>query len=488
MWNIKLLPVNHSFAGVDGENLLSALRGQGFAPDAPCGGHGSCGKCKVLVNGIEQLACQTVIDRDMTVVLPKTVEKTRVLEHGLDVAVPMQPVKPGYLLAFDIGTTTVVGYLLDEQGRELASASMLNPQEPFGADVISRIQLALNGEADAMTGCIREGLTALTQEVCRKADIETAQIGVVSVVGNPCMQQLFLGLPVNNLASVPFAPSIKASNIQPAKDIVSLWENAVLLTPPDISGYVGADTMGCVLSARLYASDEVTLMVDIGTNGEMVLGSKTRMTACSTAAGPALEGAKIKFGMRGAPGAIDHVWVENGQLSCSVIGEGDAKGICGSGLIDAAACLLELGLLNARGRLQTEDELEGERVVRLTDSVYLTQNDIREVQMAKGAIAAGISLMAGKLGIEIAQIDRVLLAGAFGSFLRPESACRIGLLPPDLRGRIMAVGNAAGSGAKMMACSQEEFSRTDELISRIEFIELASLPDFQREFAKNMRF
>ena len=212
------------------------------------------------------------------------------------------------------------------------------------------------------------------------------------------------------------------------------------------------------------------------------------MTACSTAAGPALEGAKIRFGMRGAPGAIDHVWVEDGKIRCSVIGGGEAKGICGSGLIDAVASLLELGLLNARGRLLADEEADGERIARLTDTVYITQNDIREVQMAKGAIAAGISLMARELGIEISQIDKVLLAGAFGSFLKPESACRIGLLPDELLKKITAVGNAAGSGAKMMACSKDEFARTDELISHIEFIELASLPDFQREFAKNMRF
>ena len=488
MYQIHLTNTGETIPAQQGDNLLELLRAHGLAPEAPCGGHGTCKKCGVLVDGVEQLSCQTIIDRDMTVTVPEKTAKTNVLEQGLDVSVPMDPARPGYLLAFDIGTTTVVGYLLDESGKELASASMLNPQSPFGADVISRIQLALNGDADAMTACIRVGLAKLTQEACRKAGVEPSQIGVVSVVGNPCMQQLFLGMSVKNLATVPFAPSITASNITSAKDIVPIWENAVLLTPPDIAGYVGADTMGCILSTRMYASDEITLMVDIGTNGEMALGNKARMTACSTAAGPALEGAKIKFGMRGAPGAIDHVWVEDGALRCSVIGDGEAKGICGSGLIDAVASLLELGLLNARGRLQTPDELDGERIARLTDTVYITQNDIREVQMAKGAIAAGISLMAQALGIEISQIDKVLLAGAFGSFLKPESACRISLLPPELLDKITAVGNAAGSGAKMMACSKEEFSRTDALISHIEFIELASLPDFQREFAKNMRF
>ena len=485
---VYITNLKQSVSATDNMVLLSLLRSHNLVLEAPCGGHGTCGKCKVLVDGVEQLACQTIVDRDMTVTLPEKAEKTNVLEAGLDVTVPMNPVKPGYLLAFDIGTTTVVGYLLNEQGRELSSASMLNPQEPFGADVISRIQLALNGEAEVMTACIREGLAKLTQEACGKAGVEPSQIGVVSVVGNPCMQQLFLGLSVKNLATVPFAPSITKSNVKPAKEVVPLWKNAVLLTPPDISGYVGADTMGCILSSRMYAGDEITLMVDIGTNGEMALGNKARMTACSTAAGPALEGAKIKFGMRGAPGAIDHVWVEDGKIQCSVIGSGVAKGICGSGLIDAVASLLELGLLNARGRLLTDEEVDGERIARLTDTVYITQNDIREVQMAKGAIAAGISLMARELGLEISQIDKVLLAGAFGSFLKPESACRIGLLPAELLKKITAVGNAAGSGAKMMVCSKDEFTRTDELISHIEFIELASLPDFQHEFAKNMRF
>ena len=244
---VYITNLKQSVSATDNMVLLSLLRSHNLVLEAPCGGHGTCGKCKVLVDGVEQLACQTIVDRDMTVTLPEKAEKTNVLEAGLDVTVPMNPVKPGYLLAFDIGTTTVVGYLLNEQGRELSSASMLNPQEPFGADVISRIQLALNGEAEAMTACIREGLAKLTQEACGKAGVEPSQIGVVSVVGNPCMQQLFLGLSVKNLATVPFAPSITKSNVKPAKEVVPLWKNAVLLTPPDISGYVGADTMGCIL-------------------------------------------------------------------------------------------------------------------------------------------------------------------------------------------------------------------------------------------------
>ena len=252
---------------------------------------------------------------------------------------------------------------------------------------------------------------------------------------------------------------------------------------PDISGYVGADTLGCVLATGMHEKEEITLLVDIGTNGEMVLGNSKRMIACSTAAGPALEGAQIRFGMGGAPGAIDHVWLENGEVKCSVIGGGEAKGICGSGLIDAIAVGLETGLLNKRGRIQNE-----ERELRLTEEIWLTQEDIRQVQLAKGAIRTGITLMAGQLGLEPADIEKVRLAGAFGSFMDPKSACRIGLLPEELLGRIEAVGNAAGSGAKMLACDKKLLAVTPKLVERIEFLELANLPEFPRTFAMAMNF
>lgn len=365
---------------------------------------------------------------------------------------------------------------------------MLNPQTTFGADVISRIQAALRDDLMQETAAIRDGMTYLIQSVCAEADIAPEEIGVVSVVGNPAMQQLFLGISTQNLVEIPFAPVLTEAKTVPCKDILPVCLNADLLIVPDISGYIGADTMGCILSTQMYKSEEISLMVDIGTNGEMVLGNKERMVACSTAAGPALEGANIQFGMRGTAGAIDHVRLENGNLQCSVIGSGNAKGICGSGLIDAVAALLEAGLLNKRGRIQSTQELDGQRIVRLTSEIYLTQNDIREVQLAKGAIAAGIELMAQYLSITLEQIDKVLLAGAFGSFMDAENACRIGLLPEVLQGKIEAVGNAAGSGAKLLACDKDMLPLTQVLAEKIEFLELASLPNFQRVFAKNMNF
>ena len=487
-YHITLPDRNTVITTEEGITLLSALTAAGLGVSAPCGGYGTCGKCKVLVDGVEQLSCQTIVDRDMKVALPEA-EKATVLTDGIDTEIPMNPLKEGYLLAVDIGTTTVACYLLDGvTGQKLANASMLNSQAPFGADVVSRIQAARKGKMQPLTDCIRECLTELTWNVCREANIHPEQIGVVSIVGNPAMQQLFMGIPTDNLATVPFDPVLTESKTLPAKDYLPVCENAVLLVVPDISGYVGADTMGCILATRQYEAEEMTLMVDIGTNGEMVLGNKDRLVACSTAAGPALEGANIHFGMRGAPGAIDHVWLENGEIQCSVIGGGKAKGICGSGLIDAMAVLLDAGIIDLRGRILTPEETDGQKVVYMTPEIYLTQEDIREVQLAKGAIAAGIELMAQQIGVTLDDIQKVLLAGAFGTFMDAENACRIGLLPRALSGKSTAIGNAAGSGAKLMACNKEEFARTQELIKRIEFLELASLPKFQRTFARNMRF
>ena len=257
---------------------------------------------------------------------------------------------------------------------------------------------------------------------------------------------------------------------------------------PDIAGYVGADTVGAVLATKLDSAEDNVLLVDIGTNGEMVLRANGQMAACSTAAGPALEGAKITFGMRGAPGAIDKVWLEDGELRSHVIGDTEATGICGSGLIDAVASFLDLGLINKRGRIQSTKETNGQRVLYLNDDIYLTQNDIHEVMLAKGAIAAGVELLAKTLGIEVSDIDRVLLAGAFGSFLNADNACRIGLLPAGLEGKATAVGNAAGVGACRMALSRAEFERTAELLKHIQFVELANLPDFMTVFARRMGF
>lgn len=474
---------NRRIFASSGTKLMDALTAAGVRLDAPCGGHGRCGKCKVLADHAPVLACQTVVDRDMTLEIPQE-EGLRIAQTGLCGEKSLDPVREGHLVAFDIGTTSVVCFLHHgKTGEELAKSSMLNPQTLFGADVICRVQAALRGNMEQLTALVRSGMTTLIETVCADGDVSPRQIGVVSVVGNPAMQQLFLGICPDNLSRVPFAPVLTEAKAIPCKDILPVCQNAQLLIVPDISGYIGADTVGCVLSTAMYKEDQITLMVDIGTNGEMVLGNKDRMIACSTAAGPALEGANIQFGMRGTEGAIDHVWLENGALCYSVIGGGEAKGICGSGLIDAVAVGLDTGLLNKRGRIQNHDH-----VYPLTDHVYLTQEDIRQVQLAKGAVYAGIVLMAKQLGLALEDIQKVRLAGAFGSCMNPESACRIGLLPEEFLDRIEAIGNAAGTGAKMLAWDKNMLSLTQELTEKIEFLELATLPEFPKTFAVAMNF
>lgn len=480
---IELSGKNQKIAVKAGENLLNALVKSGIYPDAPCGGNGKCGKCKVIVNGVEVLACKTTVDRDMTVTLPQ-MEELHILPESICVEQTINPLQEGYLLAFDIGTTSVVCSILDgKTGALLAKSSMLNPQTPFGADVITRTQAALRGALGQLTALIRNGMTELIQTVCKEAGVLPEQIGVISVVGNPAMQQIFLGICPENLAKLPFEPVLTEAQAISCQEILPICPRAILLIVPNIAGYVGADTVGCLLSTKLYKQDEPTLLVDIGTNGEMVLGNKDRMIACATAAGPALEGANIQFGMRAAAGAIDHVRLENGKVVCSVIGGRGAKGICGSGLVDAVAVGLKLGLINKRGKILTDDH-----IFQLTEDIYLTQEDIRQVQLAKGAICAGIALMVEQLGLKIGDIQRVQLAGAFGSFLNPENACRIGLLPGQLLEKIEIVGNAALSGAKMLALDKTLLPFTQNLTKKTEFLELASLPSFSKAFAKAMLF
>ena len=477
-YHVKVLPAGSVIRSQPGAVLLDALRKAGFLVDAPCGGQGTCGKCKVTVDGKPVRSCSFRVDRDLTVELPRQ-EKLHILESGSSGLTPEKAVGDSFYAAFDIGTTTLVCVLMDDAGKTVAAESMTNPQTAFGADVVSRIGLGMKGHGDAMTGAVRAAMEALLTACCKTAGCAPDRIRVISVVGNPCMQQLFLGVALDNLATVPFAPVITQAKAVSAGAYLPMCAEATLLIVPDLSGFVGADTVGGILAAGLRESEDTVLLVDIGTNGEMVLSHKGRTVACSTAAGPALEGANIQFGMRAAAGAIDHMTKEN----IHVIGGGRAKGICGSGLVDAVAVMLETGALNRRGRVQTEN-----RKYSLTEEVYLTQEDIRQVQLAKGAIAAGIQLMAAHLGIGLEEIDRCILAGAFGSYMDPDHACRIGLLPEQLRGKTVAGGNLALEGAKLLAADKAYLPLAQRLIQDVEVLELASLPDFRRCFAQNMFF
>ena len=453
-----------------GENLLKLLQRHGLISDAPCGGKGTCGKCKVTVNGQEVLACKRAVDTDLEVVLPET-KKTEILTGG--VAVTTSPDgQDDAVLAFDVGTTTVVAYLLDgHTGKLLAQSSCVNPQTRFGADVISRIQYAMNEDANEVSRVLKVALAALTMDVAEKGGIHPRKLTKVCLVGNTAMHHLLLGIDPKSLTTPPYMPKVSQA-LEMKADFLPINPGAVLRVLPNIAGFVGADTVGCLVATRFDKLEDLTLMIDIGTNGEMVLGNKDGFLACSTAAGPAFEGAKIECGMRGAEGAIDHVWLEEEELRFSVIGGGEATGLCGSGLLDLVAALLAREDIDESGRMD-------EKTFQLEDTrVYLTQKDVREVQLAKAAIRAGIELMCKKRGVRPEKIQKVYLAGAFGNYLDPASACAIGMIPPCLQEKIQPIGNAAGEGAKLCALSTREFEYSKLLAEKAEFLELASMKEF----------
>ena len=478
-YTVLFQPNNVSVSVDAGVTLLQAQIEAGLHPDAPCGGKGTCGKCKVNLGGQEVLSCQTPVDRDMVVTIPQS-QEANILTEGIKT----QLIADGchdYVLAFDIGTTTVVAYLLDgKTGALLANASCMNPQSQFGADVISRIQHALDGGAEELRDCVRAALGKLTRKTAKIAGIEPAQIGVAAIVGNTAMHHLLLCIDPQPLVTPPYMPNVFEALELDAEGILPIGGKVRVL--PNIAGFVGGDTVGCMVATRFDKLEELTLMIDIGTNGEMVLGNKDRRIACSTAAGPAFEGAKISCGMRGAEGAVDHVWLEDGQVKYHVIGDAEVKGLCGSGLLDLVAVLLDNETIDESGYLEDDAyQLDGSCVI-------LTQKDVREVQLAKAAIRAGIELMAGKLGVEIEDIRQVYLAGAFGNYMNPASACRIGMIPPTLLERVVPIGNAAGEGSKLCAANYDEFKYSQSLASNTEFLELASMPEFQDCYVDALEF
>lgn len=416
-------------------------------------------------------------------------------------------------MAFDIGTTTVVGYLVDLSGGEvLETASSLNPQSAFGGDLMSRIAFAQESPSNVrqLHARILQLLNGQIEEVCAKAGVPRDQIYKVVAVGNTAMHHLFLGIDPTFVGQAPYAPSVRRSLRVTARELgLRVHPNAPVFLLPLVAGFVGADTVGMVLATRIYESRETRIAVDIGTNGEVVIGSRQGLTACSAPAGPALEGAQIQCGMRGAHGAIDRVWVDR-DVVYHVIGDGPPLGVCGSGLLDAIAGMLDAGILDPSGRLHAEppsrvtDGLRC-RVTALPDGmpafvlawgtetaagkdILLTQADIRQVQLAKGAIRSGIAMLQRLRDAPDEQVEELMLAGGFGNYLNIRSAIRIGLIPDLPRDRISYVGNAAALGAQMALVSETERRRADDLARRIQHVSLADHPDFQDVFLKAVTF
>lgn len=415
-------------------------------------------------------------------------------------------------IAFDIGTTSIVGYLLNvETGEQKAVVSMLNPQTQYGGDVINRANYAIEEGVSILTDAVRKGLNQLISQAAEKAGIDTNDIFLATIVGNTCMHHLYLGISPKALVQAPYNPVLSEKLEMKAKELdMKINPNGRVMILPNIAGFVGADTTGVLIATKFDQIEEMTLAIDIGTNGELVMGTKDRMIACSTAAGPAFEGAKIKCGMRGMEGAIDHYEMDGTTFKYSVIGNITPQGICGSGLMDIVSVLLDAEIIDESGKLIPKEDakspaavanidrltkINGERVFVLyqdekdpDQTIFLSQQDVREVQLAKAAMAAGIDLMAETLGIEVTDVKKVMIAGAFGNYMSPRSACRIGLIPQELLDRITPIGNAAGEGAKIAALNYHEFHKSEKITKNIEFLELATRPDFQDCFIDHLNF
>ena len=421
-----------------------------------------------------------------------------------------------HALAFDLGTTTVVATLIDVgTGTPVAVASMLNKQQPFGADVISRISATMLDAAalPRLTGLAAQTLQELADDVCEQAGIEPAQVYEVALAGNATMTSIALGVDPEPLGVAPFILAAQSYPEMPAAELgLEVHPDARATVFPALGAYVGGDLVAGMLATGMTRDRRLRLLIDVGTNCEVVLGSADGVVCTAAPAGPAFEAAQIACGMRAAEGAIEVVRLRDGAVELDVIGDAEPAGICGSGLVDAAAELVRVGLLDKSGRFVSQEEaarIEPELVSRLTaradgtrifvlhwasgegdveGAVYLSQRDVRELQFAKAAIATGWRLLVEDLGIAETEIQQVLLAGSFGSYLSPSSAIRIGLVPKLALPRIVAAGNVAGEGAKMALLSLQERHAAEAMLDEVRYIELSDRPDFNDRFVEQLAF
>lgn len=486
---ITVLPHNIKISVAAGANLLDALTQNGFFIPATCGGRGSCGKCAVKCRVADTenyqtvLSCHTSVVADMTVLLDADSEGglwkiSDLCEHT--------PKSAGMLL--DIGTTTLAACLVDKKtGETLAKASALNPQGAFGADVLSRITAFGDGKGAQMQAAVLDATNRLLQNFSGTG----TEIDDLIVVGNPTMLHLFLGVDPTGIGSYPFTPAFTDTKNLAGSDIGLNVSRVRLL--PSISAYLGSDVSVGILACEMQKTNKTQLFMDLGTNGEIVLAHDGKLYAASTAAGPALEGANLSCGMGGVAGAIDRVWCENGQLHFTTVENVPVRGICGSGLIDLFALLLDEGILDETGAFSEECDsplfhhLEDD-CFYLTPEIYLSQDDVRQFQLAKAAIAAGVEALLTHCGVSPEQVERVFLAGGLGYYMSPAKAARTGLLSPTLLSRTQIVGNTALAGARLCLLDEKKQIEIDSICAQTETVELSFSPVFAQAYIENMGF
>jgi uncharacterized 2Fe-2S/4Fe-4S cluster protein (DUF4445 family) len=451
--------------------------------------------------------------------LPMILEKTG--EHGAAVVHDntllawqrKDELEQAFGLVFDLGTTTLVGKLIDlNSGVEVAAVSRLNSQVKYGSDVISRLKFIKSnrGGLSKINKLLVQDLIGITERLLEVEGLRQRDIFIAVAAGNTTMQHILLKIDPGSIAGAPFAPVLTDGLVIKANDIgLGLHPEALLYVIPVKSGYIGGDLISMIIASGAAEQEkQIILGLDLGTNGEIFLGNRSRLMTCSAAAGPALEGARISSGMTARTGAIEGVRTEGGRLLYRTIGNIKSKGLCGSGLVDLTAVLLHCGIIDREGLIcqqpaDAENAL-GERVIQKDDifdflvaspkesydqrNIYLTQRDVRELQLAKGAVAAGIEILMKEMQIGINDIDRIYLAGALGNYINPYSAMRIGMIPTVDVEKIKSLGNAASTGASMVLLSKSYWQKTIELSRSISYIELSIHPEFTEHFINNLDF
>ena len=480
-----------------------------IAPAFVCGGHGKCGKCRIIVasgaaspvspeerrllgdddvgRGV-RLACMTRIEGDIRLAsYSYAASGGEIRIAGELPAFRRIPAFKKYGIALDIGTTTLAAILYDADGAVIASGGSMNPQSKYGADVVSRMEYALKGGGGELTEAIRERISELIAELCCDAGIGSDKIDGAVVTGNTVMLSFFAGIDTEPMTHAPFIPHELFGKTYTANEcgIDCLLPETPVYLPPCAAAFIGADVMCATLADLREGPGDCELLADIGTNGEMIWSAGGKLFACSTAAGPAFEGAGISSGMGGFDGAVDRVKIgDGGRLEAHIIGEekgAEAKGICGSGLIDAVRCLRELEIVDETGYME-----DGSAEIK--PGVSLNQKDIRAVQLAKSAIHAGILSLLNASKTSPDSVKIMHIAGGFGSFLNVESAGRIGLIPDGFVRKTHISGNAALAGASMLLLSLPMRSRIRELTGRVHVLELSTDDNFVNAFMEQMMF
>jgi len=501
-----------------GTTLLRAAQIGGVAIDAVCGGTGRCGRCRVIAEGIlapvtgverellsdadlaagVRLACRARALGAVAARVPSAPVRPRASAPGAPVAESLaQPVRLG--AAIDLGTTTTAASLVDlRNGRVLASGQSPNPQSAWGADVLSRVAAALRGEAEPLQRAVVGGIEALVLELAAELGAPAQTVRRIALAGNTAMRALALGEDVAALAATPYEDAPVAVRCTTTAALGMRELRAAVYVVPGVSAFIGGDVVAGVLATRLAGRSHPALLLDLGTNGEIVLSAGGTLSAASAAAGPALEGGNIEMGMRATAGAVERINLVAGRLEIGTVGAVPAIGVCGSGLIDLVAALLDAGVIDPIGRLIPGQGLLAGRVhqygdqlaFRLAEStpVLLTQRDIRELQLAKGAIRAAIDLLLAESSLDPADVPEVIVAGGFGMGVSGASLARIGMLPAEWAQRITFAGNTSLAGAVQVLAAPSQRASAELLASKMQPLALAGTVSFQERFIAALNF